>query len=152
MKPTVYLAGPIDDVQADEALGWRQQAAHALNAEGFTCYNPCGAFLCTSPVDSAGFITLVNETALRAASFVLVYLDGPGKAIGTIREMELAVRLGKPVLVVYQSANQHVALHDVTICSSVVDAVSRILKARHQAVRSNEATYAVPSATAERTA
>lgn len=126
----VYLAGPIDDVPFDGASGWRAKAAAALQRRGMSSYNPMAAFHLVFTEHSqfvihANAVDAINRAAIKHSSAVLAYLNGPGAAIGTAREIEFAVANGIPVVAVY-TGPPRVALHDVHTCDSIEEAADRI--------------------------
>lgn len=96
----IYLAGPIDDVEVEEAQGWREQIAVDL-PEGVVLFSPAHAFLNVnaSNIKRADW---ANRHVINCADAVIANLDGDGRGFGTIREIEFAVRIGRPVVVVGQ--------------------------------------------------
>jgi nucleoside 2-deoxyribosyltransferase len=125
---TVYLAGPIDATTQEEALGWRTVVANILTPQGFACFNPFSAFhLSKKFLQQAGpYVTLINESALRASTYVLVNLASDARTIGTIRELDLAVRLGKRVVVVLPGGVSHLSLYDVHVVDTLSEATAWI--------------------------
>lgn len=117
----VYLAGPIDDVSVDEAMGWREQFSNIVSFSGVSCYNPCGAF------HMGRYVTLgvqqmvnINKMAIVNSDVVVANLAGTGKGIGTIREIEFAKSLGKRVLVVLPHQKEYsLYTYDLEIFESV---------------------------------
>lgn len=104
----VYLGGAIDDATREEAQGWRDQAKAALAKEGITCYDPCAAF--SAPVDHPEFdlrdigkrAHFIEREVIARSTALLVNLI-PGKPFGTIREIDFARSLDRPVVVVAEN-------------------------------------------------
>ena len=108
----VYLAGPIDGVQRQEALDWQEEVSQRLNRAGISTFSPAHAFsvaYLSSSVPSskavARAVTEINRYAISQSSVVLAYLPKDRTTVGTIREIEYAVSIGKPVVVLVEHAN-----------------------------------------------
>jgi hypothetical protein len=86
-RPAVYLAGPVDDIQPDEAVGWRERIAADWPEILFFC--PPTAFLNRS-MESAGALDRIEKRVITECNAMLANLGGPGKGFGTIREIEYA--------------------------------------------------------------
>lgn len=98
----VYLAGPIDDVSPEEATLWRDKATRAFHGYGIAVYDPAGAFNVPNlgpVVDLGKTIREVNTAAIVHCDGLFANLTGPGRAFGTIREIERATRMGRVVVV-----------------------------------------------------
>lgn len=117
----VYLAGPIDGVPADEAGRWRQVVADYLSFFfGVASFDPSRPWrVMPHRVDSvASAMIAVNRMAIDHSSAVIANLAGPGRAIGTIREIEYAVLHNVPVMVLLDGeVPPTAALHDVWTCA-----------------------------------
>src|SRR5690606_27011016 len=108
----VYLAGPIDGVQRQEALDWREDVSQRLNQAGISTFSPAHAFSVVyfggnnpSNEATARAVTKINRYAIGQSSVVLAYLPKDRITIGTIREIEYAVSIGKPVVVLVERTN-----------------------------------------------
>ena len=134
----VYLAGPIDGVQRQEALDWRENVSQHLNQVGVSTFSPAHAFFMVyfggnSPLNkaTARAVTKINRYAIRQSSVVLAYLPKDHITIGTIREIEYAVSIGKPVVVLVERTDvSFLSLYDtiqVSDWDGAVDAVIEVL-------------------------
>ena len=130
MSKLVYLAGPIDDTSSDHAKHWRAEASQVLGRYGIHAFNPYLAYnlVPRTMMGVAKQVLAVNETAIRVSDAVIVNLAVPGKGIGSIREMDLAVRLGLPVAAVTGDNHKRLALHDVNSFQSLADACEWLVK------------------------
>ena len=133
----VYLAGPIDGVQRQEALGWREEMSQRLNQAGISTFSPAHAFsvaYLSSSVPSskvvARAVTEINRYAISQSSVVLAYLPKDRTTVGTIREIEYAVSIGKPVVVPVKHANaSFLSLYDTIQVSDWDEAVGAVIEA-----------------------
>jgi nucleoside 2-deoxyribosyltransferase len=109
----VYLAGPIDDITRDEAQGWRKEISESAPI-GVLFYLPTNAYAGTSSV-TAPAVDHMNRVAIAQSDGVLANLSGPGRGFGTIREIEFAKTMNKPVVVVQDPMRRLVSLllHDL---------------------------------------
>jgi len=136
----VYLAGPIDGVQRQEALGWRENASRRLNQAGISTFSPAHAFSVVyfvssnSPLNeaTARAATEINRYAIRQSSVVLAYLPKDRITIGTIREIEYAVSIGKPVVVLVERTDvSFLSLYDTIQVSDWDGAVGAVIDTLH---------------------
>ena len=101
----VYLAGPIDDIDHNDAKSWRDLMARQLWTKGISCYNPVLAFKLNverrNDYLSKQVIT-INKRAIEACDLLVANLSGPGRGFGTIREIEYAKSIGKEVIIIGQ--------------------------------------------------
>lgn len=118
----VYLAGPIDGVSQDEAIGWREATAAAINKKGINVFNPAKAYNICDLSTVKKQIADIDRAAIRECDVVIANLYGNGKGFGTIREIEYAVSLGKRVIVVIDKLESAFA-HDVEAVELLKDAV-----------------------------
>lgn len=123
----VYLAGPIDGIPNKESRQWRYTAAKIFHKSGISCFNPAAAYSIAGTDDFRSVIEL-NSIAITRCDAILVNLSGPGKAIGSIREIEFAKMYHKPVIVVLDSPHQHMALNDVVVCGDLDSAIESTMK------------------------
>ena len=133
----VYLAGPIDGVQRQEALDWREEVSQCLNQAGISTFSPAHAFSVVhfggdSPSNKAmaRAVTEINRCAIRQSSVVLAYLPKDCITIGTIREIEYAVSIGKPVVVLIERTDTpFLSLYDTIQVSDWDEAVDAVIEA-----------------------
>ncbi len=132
----VYLAGPIDGVQRQEALDWREDVSQRLNQAGASTFSPAHAFSVVyfggnSPSNkvTARTVTGINRYAINQSSVVLVYLPKDRITIGTIREIEYAVSIGKPVVVLVERTDvPFLSLYDTIQVSDWDEAVGAVIE------------------------
>lgn len=133
----VYLAGPIDGVQRQEALNWREDVSQRLNQVGVSTFSPAHAFSVVyfggdSPSNKAvaRAVTEINRYAISQSSVVLAYLPKDRITIGTIREIEYAISIGKPVVVLVERTDiPFLSLYDTIQVSDWDEAVSAVIEA-----------------------
>jgi len=133
----VYLAGPVDGVQRQEALDWRENVSQRLNQADISTFSPAHAFsVVYSGSNSlpnkvtARAVTEINRYAISQSSVVLAYLPKDRITIGTIREIEYAVSIGKPVVALVEHTDiPFLSLHDVIQVSDWDEAVSAVIEA-----------------------
>lgn len=133
----VYLAGPIDGVQRQEALDWREEVSQCLNQDGISTFSPAHAFSVVyfngnSPSNKAmaRAVTKINRCAIRQSSVVLAYLPKDRITIGTIREIEYAVSISKPVVVLIERTDiPFLSLYDTIQVSDWDEAVDAVIEA-----------------------
>lgn len=95
----IYLAGPIDGISREDAVGWRREIAELYPEVLF--YNPAEAYLNVGQ-GTVPALERYNRVAICLSDGVLANLAGPGQAFGTIREIEYASQhpnSNKPVAV-----------------------------------------------------
>jgi len=133
----IYLAGPVDGVQRQEALDWRENVSQRLNRAGISTFSPAHAFSVVyfggnSPLNkaTARAVTEINRCAIRQSSVILAYLPKDRITIGTIREIEYAVSIGKPVVVLIERTDTpFLSLYDTIRVSDWDEAVDAVIKA-----------------------
>lgn len=128
---TIYLAGPIDDITVDEAGGWRRQIAKAWPDVLF--FDPLRAWH-NAHTSTARAVSYGNRSAIMNCSGLLANLTGPGRAFGTIREVEFAAGAAKYVAV----AGDVVSLMacDVIVRKTVEEAMEELMQALADAINS----------------
>lgn len=130
-----YLAGPIDDVAEPEATGWRSAARTSLSNRGIFTYDPVLAFMAEidrdRDVQTAATIVEINKSVISKVDIVLVNLLGPGRAFGTIREIEFAKTEGLPVVVACNNLIS-LAAYDVSIVDTLKEAIEYIIEYSEQ--------------------
>lgn len=126
----VYLAGPIDDVSTAHSSPWRHEAAALLKEHGVASFLPTSAYQGAAISDAriAPAVSAINRCAIERSSHLLANLDGPGRGFGTIREIEYARSLGKPVVVVGTLVS--LEAHDVVCVPTFPEAVAQIVGLR----------------------
>lgn len=133
----VYLAGPVDGVQRKEALDWREDVSQRLNQAGISTFSPAHAFSVVyfggdSPSNKAvaRAVTEINRYAISQSSVVLAYLPKDRITIGTIREIEYAITIGKPVVVLVERTDTpFLSLYDTIQVSDWDEAVGAVIEA-----------------------
>lgn len=132
----VYLAGPVDGVQRQEALDWREDVSQRLNKAGISTFSPAHAFSVVyfnnnSPSNkaTARAVTEINRYAISQSSVVLAYLPKDRITIGTIREIEYAISIGKPVVVLVERTDTpFLSLYDTIQVSNWDEAVGAVIE------------------------
>ena len=84
----IYLAGPIDGVSIEDACAWREDLARHAPV-GVVLFNPATAFHNVNKQTIQG-ADAVNRMVIQMSSAVVANLSGPGRAFGTMREIEFA--------------------------------------------------------------
>jgi nucleoside 2-deoxyribosyltransferase len=123
---SIYLAGPIDGIPQESACDWRE-AVGSQAPLGVLCFSPAHAYFGASHA-TAERLHQLNHMAMANCDAVLAYLGGPGRAMGTIREIEAAREMGKPVAVCGISKEESLMTYDLMVCDSLQDAVTAILE------------------------
>jgi nucleoside 2-deoxyribosyltransferase len=132
----VYLAGPVDGVQRKEALDWREDVSQYLNRAGISTFSPAHAFSVVyfggngpSHKVTAQTVTEINRYAISQSSVVLAYLPKDRITIGTIREIEYAISIGKPVVVLVEHTDvSFLSLYDTIQVSDWDEAVGAVIE------------------------
>lgn len=144
----LYGAGPIDDVSREDALSWRTKLRELL-PDRVVCYNPATAFdlVIPDPETEAGVYRKVcaavhraNDVVIMSSDVLLAYLDGPGLGLGTVREIELAVRSGVRVVVVRSEGFRSFYAHDFETYPTLEDAAMAVATG-HVLPRNSPFTY-----------
>ena len=123
MNYLVYLAGPLDGLDIDGTT-WYDEF-NKLKPDKLVGFMPGRAYL--GAAGHAKSMDDANRAVIRVSLCVLANLSGPGRALGTIREIEFAVQHGKPVFVV-GDLSASLAAHDLTLCPDLEDAIYSIVK------------------------
>lgn len=125
-----YLAGPIDDVTEIEARSWRSALTALLREVGVGVFNPAGAH--SFPVehqDTCAAVDIINRFALLRCRYVIVNLEGNGRCIGTIRELEFAQAHNIETIVILKSEFTRAALAGLEVVEGI-DAAALCIKMR----------------------
>jgi len=93
----VYLAGPVDLDPTDNKYRWREQAVQLLAAYNICSYSPAAAFYWVGGSAGAEKLIRINIAALEQSDAVLLHLN-ERPTVGSLRELQLAVDLRKPVV------------------------------------------------------
>jgi nucleoside 2-deoxyribosyltransferase len=133
----VYLAGPVDGVQRQEALDWREDISQRLNQAGVSTFSPAHAFSVahfggdsSSNKATARAVTEINRYTISQSSVVLAYLPKDRVTIGTIREIEYAVSTGKLVVVLIERTDvSFLSLYDTIQVFNWDEAVGAVIEA-----------------------
>lgn len=95
----VYLAGPIDLVDAEESKGWREIAAKALSEHNLCTYSPAHAFNWVGSDLGAGKLININYEALKESDALFLYLPERTQTVGSLIELKIASDLKKPIVI-----------------------------------------------------
>jgi nucleoside 2-deoxyribosyltransferase len=123
----VYLAGPIDEVTAEQAQGWREAVADEVGA-GVALYSPAHAFVSAGP-GNAPAVDMANRMIIQASDGMLAYLPASKRAFGTIREVEFARSMAKPVVCVCENPLVSLLAYDVQQSPHLDDGMGMLLEA-----------------------
>lgn len=122
MSRLIYLAGPLDGLTYD-GTAWYEGFGQLCSSQqvGFM---PGRAYVgaithCPDVIDAA------NRTVIGQAAAVLANLSGAGRALGTIREIEFAKSIRKPVVVV-GDVRTSLAAHDLVVAPDLEAAMRRL--------------------------
>ena len=99
----VYLAGPIDDIDIQDAKSWRELMARQLWTKGISTFNPATAYhlnLDRNTEFISERLISINKKAIEECDLLVANLSGKGRGFGTIREIEYAKSLGKEVIII----------------------------------------------------
>lgn len=142
----IYLAGPLDDPDLQpDALQWRE--ALQIERHDVAFVSPQHAFLRVS-MQSAEAVILGNRAMIYASDGLLASLDG-GFPFGTIREIEYARALEKPVAVFTERPQVSLSSYDVMWFHRPLDALEELL-AQIQWTRNHAAALTRPQMYIER--
>jgi len=122
----VYLAGPINGITVTEGKTWRDTVAWTLGEFGIGSFSPIGANNIGDLKRTSKIIVNIDKFAISQCDLVLVNLSGPGRAFGTIREIEYARTLNKRVIVIGSGLTSAFA-YDVEVVETFDDALHLIL-------------------------
>lgn len=128
-----YLAGPLDGLDYD-GRAWYDEVAH-LSPPGWVLFKPGNAY--AFPGSDPVALDKANRAVISEAMAVMIaYLDGPGRGFGTIREIEFAKHIGRPVVVI-ASKLPSLLTYDLDVVSSVdevwphiTEAIDRMVQAQ----------------------
>lgn len=125
---SIYLGGPIEGITYAEARDWREHVADLAPA-GCLLFNPVTAWHGVS-LATAGAVAYGDRHAILVCDGVLANLSGPGRAFGTIREIEFARAHGKPVSVATgEDPLLSCFAHDVFQSAGLEDALMALIEA-----------------------
>lgn len=118
----IYLAGPLDGLDYDGTT-WYDEFDRLCEGTQFVGFMPGKAYkgAVRSPIN----MDIANRAIIKEASAVLANLLGPGRALGTIREIEFARNLGKPVIVA-GDLSASLASHDLTLVGDLEEAMATL--------------------------
>ena len=126
MSLLVYLAGPQDDVSTEEARGWREELMD-IAPSGVAFFSPAHAYGGVNP-SSFSSVDACNRCVIaHSADAVIANLMGPGRGLGTIREIEFGFLSGKVVVVVTDDTRS-LMLHNVTVVPDLDTALHQVLE------------------------
>jgi hypothetical protein len=122
----VYLAGPIDGIDRKDALGWREKLAEEAPSM-VLLFNPVTAYHGVN-AGTAIAADQVNRMVIARCSAVIANLSGPGRAFGTIREIEFARFCEKLVVIVNDRPEDSLLAYDCQQVRTPEDALIRVLE------------------------
>lgn len=121
----VYLAGPINGIEQDQAHYWRYSVSKALGEAGIGTFSPVGAHSVGRMEWNAKKVADIDRYAIDTCDVVIANLLGDGLSFGTIREIEYARSHNKRVIVVRPDLKSAFA-HDVEIVGTLAEAITRL--------------------------
>lgn len=130
MSRLIYLAGPLDGLSIDGTT-WYDEF-ETLCPDDVVGFMPGRAFI--GAAENPSGMDAANRAVIRASHGVLANLSGPGRAFGTIREIEFAKSLGVPVIVVGDVASSLMA-YDVIQTPDLQSAVAYLTSLTARSVR-----------------
>jgi nucleoside 2-deoxyribosyltransferase len=121
----IYLAGPLDGLEID-GTAWYDDfdAVRPVSVVGFM---PGRAYLGASMRMVGSSVEAANRAVIEASLGVLANLSGPGRALGTIREIEFARSRGKPVIAI-GDLDVSLASHDLRVVPDLEGAVNVLMR------------------------
>lgn len=123
VKPvSVYLAGPIDHVTIEKAREWREEIAEEFGTVLF--FSPAHAYF-NARVSSAEAVVNVNKHVIACCDGLLANLRDQF-SLGTIREIEFARSLSKPVAMSPRVPSS-LAAGDLTQGDTLIEAMTGLL-------------------------
>lgn len=117
----VYLGGPVDFVSHTDAVSWRESLTEALMEHKWATYSPVGAI--GNGYYGPGRVIEMCLSAINICDAMVAKLPDNTKAFGTIREIEYAKALGKPVIVWSPWADQSIFAYDLEVVGNQPDVV-----------------------------
>jgi nucleoside 2-deoxyribosyltransferase len=147
MKPSIYLAGPINGQSHTNALGWREYVTEKLHGV-IDCYSPLrdakswskgGTFGAATFPDNAlytdqGITTRDRLDVMRCDALVVNFFGVTKVSIGTCIELGWADAWRKPVVMIMEKNNVHdhsmvrgISGYIVTDLDEAVTIVKRLL-------------------------
>lgn len=132
----LYLAGPIDGVDSQEARGWRAEVGAMVDGSAVLLFDPSTAWHGTGEF-TAKSLDYFNRHMISLCDGVLANLSGTGRGFGTIREIEFGRLHDKPVAVVtgdepLESLLQHDLLTASTLEGGLEILLGKIADIRNQ--------------------
>lgn len=121
----LYLAGPLDGLDTD-GTAWYDEF-NAIRPDDVVGFMPGRAYL--GAAENPGITNVTNRAMIQASLGVIANLSGPGRALGTIREIEFAKSLGKTVLVVGDLSTS-LASYDLDVEPDLQSVASRLIERR----------------------
>lgn len=92
MSIAVYLAGPVDGT--NDPTGWREKLGE-FSPDEVLLYSPPHAFMNPCKTNAQALMA-VNFAVIDICAGMIANLSVPGRAFGTIREIEYAINRGSP--------------------------------------------------------
>lgn len=106
----MYLAGPLDGLEVD-GTAWYDEF-DKIRPDDVVGFMPGRAYI--GAAENPAAVNLANRTIIAFSDGVIANLSGPGRALGTIREIEFAKSFGKVVIAVGY-LNNSLASYDLRV-------------------------------------
>lgn len=121
----LYLAGPMDDVTTGQAQGWREWVGENAPS-GVVCFSPAHAYLGATRANFPYVDQASRHMIKHCCHGMIANLSGPGRAFGTIREIEFARSCSTPVVVIGDL--ESLLTYDLRVVTSLESAMDAILE------------------------
>lgn len=126
MSGMLYLAGPLDALDYD-GTAWYDDFDGVRPAD-LVGFMPGRAYLGATPGTGNGrYVNAANKGMIQASIGVIANLSGPGRALGTIREIEFAKSHGKLVVVVGDDLSWSLASWDLVVAPDLETAIKKFV-------------------------
>lgn len=126
----VYIGGPIDNAEYEEAKKWREELRELLlsSNNNICIFDPFFGFRLNKPTKHlVEIVSAVNREVIRQSDVCIFYLKGKARfqAFGTIREIEYASIYSKKIIIISDDENlcKHVESHDLIIVEEIDDSL-----------------------------
>jgi nucleoside 2-deoxyribosyltransferase len=111
----IYAAGPLDGLDDDEQARQASWRGELEPPPGVIIFDPGRAYHGVGK-HSAVAIDDVNRVIIRQCDGMLAHLDSPARCFGTIREIEYARSMRKPVVIIGELHS--LLAHDVSVSAT----------------------------------
>lgn len=121
-----YLASPLDGLETD-GTAWYDEL-DGICPDDMVGFMPGRSYIGAN-AKTAADVDQANRAVIAVSLGVIANLSGPGRALGTHREIEFARSLGKPVIAI-GDLSKSLASHDLSIVLDLQGAVDRLVERR----------------------